>query len=134
MPDMDRYRAKQLGGPALWYCSIIHAICSVFTGAQQTLALPKEDEVQGLSEEEIKNFRKAITKSGEDRESPSPFVLFAWQLPIMFLGYSVATYVARLCTVIMSRLASASSLDDPEKVTHLLCISMTSTERLYRLP
>ena len=91
-------------GPALWYATIVLALACIFTGAQQTLVLPDQETLERVSAQEVERIKLSFTKHGRHSDQPSTSVLFAFQVPIMLLGYTVVCFLAGLCSVVLSPL------------------------------
>ncbi|KAL8765063.1 MAG: hypothetical protein Q9194_006693 [Teloschistes cf. exilis] len=89
---------------ALFYSSIIFALVSVVTGAQQLWVLPNEDSLKAPDvdleplEWHMKNHKKRF--------------VFAIQCPLMFFSYSVATFLSGLFSVVFSPLAGKATWSD----------------------
>ena len=106
-------------GLALWYSSIILAVACIFTGSQQSLVLPNTEILNDLSADEIESMKKSFARPGQYHNNPSTLILFAWQVPIMLLGYSVVGFFAGLCSVVLSPLARNPRWGEEAKVRAL---------------
>jgi hypothetical protein len=108
---------------ALWYVSVLFALVSIFTGAQQALVLygmtpdarGDHSEVEDSTTDSIRRRFQA----SRDENLPSLRMLFVWQVPIMFLGYSVLTFLTGYCSVIFSPLTEQTGWNADAKVSYL---------------
>lgn len=111
--------------PAFWYSSIVLAIAAIFTGAQQALVLPDPDKPGTLDHVDTKTLEK-IRRSFATPSAPqevSELAMFAWQIPIMLLSYSVFAYLIGLCSGVISPLAHNFHWGNEAKVS--ACSSWT---------
>ena len=60
--------------------------------------------------------KQSFTADSMHTSEPSNSALFAWQLPIMLLGYTVVAFLAGLCSVVLSPLARNPGWNDEAKV------------------
>lgn len=99
---------------ALFYSSIIFALVSVVSGAQQQWALPAEKSLKAgsVESEQIKRLLKDH-KTG---------LVFALQCPLMFFAYSVVTFLSGIYAVIFSPLARNGSWGDDTKIATLFSV------------
>ena len=103
---------------ALWNASIVLAICSILTGAQQTLVLGPGEPVRELTATEIQEMRLSLASRGsKGRRDPSAFAVFSWQVPVMLLCYCVLCFLAGLCSVVYGPLARKLRWDADSKVS-----------------
>lgn len=93
---------------ALFHSSIILALVSVVSGAQQQWTLPAEDSLKAGNIElgRIKNLLENHKKG----------LVFALQCPLMFFAYSVALFLSGVYAVIFSPLVRHGSWGDDTKV------------------
>ena len=111
-------------GPALWYSSIVLAIASIFLGAQQTLVLPEADSIDVLAPDKVESMKQSFMSRGGLNPRPSILMLFIWQAPITLLGCAVFSFLAGLCSVVLSPLARKPSWNEEAKVSTLIaCIN-----------
>lgn len=94
-------------GPACWYTSIILAMVSVLSGAQQTILL---ESLQNVGSQRARS--RLYGKSSEPRWT----VVFAWQCHLMFLSWALVFYFAGLTSYIASPVAMNLVWDDNAKV------------------
>jgi hypothetical protein len=120
-------------GPALWYSSIVYAIASIFLGAQQTLVLPDADSIDALAPDKIESMKQSFMSKGDLNPQPSRLMLFVWQAPIMLLGCAVFSFLAGLCSVVLSPLARNRSWNEEAKVSNLIACISSINLRDYRL-
>lgn len=102
-------------GPALWYASLIFAVCAILTGAQQTLYLGAGGVMSEPTSLEIAHTKLSLT-SRSDHRQPSALVVFAWQVPVMLLCWSILSFLAGLCCVIYSPLSHRLRWNSDSKV------------------
>lgn len=88
---------------ASFYACILLSLASIFAAAQQTIILPDHDTASNYDPRQIEALRQFLTN--ETGDEPSLITLFAWQSPIMFMGYSVVFFVTGLATVVIAPLA-----------------------------
>jgi hypothetical protein len=111
-------------GPALWYSSIVFAMTGIFLGAHHTLVLPEADSIDVLSPDKIESMKQSFMSRGDLNPRPSRLMLFVWQAPCMFLGCAVFSFLAGLCSVVLSPLARKLSWNEEAKVSTLIaCIN-----------
>lgn len=110
---------RHWSGPALWYATIIFSLSCIFTGAQQSLVLPEADSIEKLTSEELERMKQSFAASKQRSSQPSRLSLFAWQIPLMLLGYAVVTFLGGLCSVVLSPLARNPGWNDETKVRTL---------------
>jgi hypothetical protein len=120
-------------GPALFYASIVFAMGSILTGAQQTLILGSSESIAELTASEIQDMRKSLASRSRGRREPSDLALFSWQVPLMLLGYSVLCFSAGLCSVVFSPLSQKLRWDAESKVcvtnaSHLIVAKLAKCE------
>jgi hypothetical protein len=100
------------------------AITSIFLGAQQTLVLPDADSIDVLAPDKIESMKQSFMSRGNLNPRPSRLMLFVWQAPIMLLGCAVFSFLAGLCSVVLSPLARKPSWNEEAKVSNLIaCIN-----------
>ena len=114
-------KTSHWSGPGLWYSSIVLALACIFTGVQQSLVLPEAEALDKMSYDEVETMRLAFLGDAQTSESPSYSVLVAWQVPIMLLGYAVLSFVAGLCSVVLTPLARDTRWDAEAKVGLKTC-------------
>jgi hypothetical protein len=106
-------------GPALFYASTVFALVAIISGSQQLWILPRVDASPSNSDagkkrsEELVSF---IARLSSDEGRPKSKYVFALQTPIMLLTLSVLAFLAGLCAVVYSPLASRLAWDDNAKV------------------
>lgn len=119
-------QSSHWSGPALWYGCIVFAICSILTGAQQTLILGPGEIPQSLARAQIPEVKLRLTSHTRGSGHPSAVALLCWQLPIMFLCYSILCFLTGLCSVVYSPLARNLRWNDDSKVS-------CSSKRLFEV-
>lgn len=102
--------------PAFWYISIVFAVCSILTGAQQTLVLASDEAIDQLENSAIEDVKHSFTNQMSAEEKPSAIVLFTWQVPIMLLCYCILTFMVGLGSAVYGPLARNLRWDGNSKV------------------
>ena len=90
-------------GPASFYACTLLSLGSIFTAAQQTTILPDHETVSQYGPEQIATLKKSLLNETDDY--PRYTVMFAWQCPIMLLGYSVIFFLIGMTTILITPLA-----------------------------
>lgn len=102
---------------AVLYSTLIIALCSVASGAQQTITLNRYGKhPDGL---------RALQKLLESARKPGKarlLQLYVWQLPVMLLNISIALLVIGIIILMWARAANSPSWDDDMKVMRTLVI------------
>lgn len=101
----DNLTASHWLGPASFYVTILLSLASIFTAAQQTIVLPDKDAAKSYDLDQIEALRVSLLGPSRDDEEPALTTLFAWQCPIMLMGYSVVFFLVGLCTVVITPLS-----------------------------
>lgn len=107
-------------GLSCWYASIILAIVSVLSGAQQTILLESLQNV---------DFRQTRIRLCGNSYEPKWTVVFAWQCHLMLLSWAFVCYIAGLTSYIVSPVAINPVWDDNAKV----CLRSHHSPRLVAL-
>ena len=95
---------------ACFYSSIVLAIASMVTGAQQTLLLDSLAPGQRY---------RARDWTFWGSRGPSCKLMFAWQMPLLFLNYSMLLFLAGLSAWVISPMAKNLKYDAEAKVRRL---------------
>lgn len=96
-------------------------------GAQQSLVLPDPNSLEILSFGALDEMRRTLIRSDARFDQSSRLMTFVWQLPVMVLGYSVFTYLAGLCAVVLSPFAAETAWNDETKVSEIFGIGIALT-------
>lgn len=108
-------------GPALFYASTVFALVAIVSGSQQLWVLPRTDLNNSRSDAEKNKRRRELLSFIEKLQSgdgePKARYLFALQAPIMLLTFSVMAFLAGLCAVVYSPLATRLVWDENAKVS-----------------
>ena len=109
--------AGHWSGAAMLYSSVVLAICTILTGAQQTLVLVSADSISELGPSEIQEIRASLaSRTGHERPRPSAFAVFSWQVPLMLLCYCILCFLAGLCSIVYSPLSKKLAWSSDLKV------------------
>ena len=97
-------------GPAIWYMGIVLSLTALVVGAQQTVVLPSNVDVDTASA-----VQQRLQMDGKAR--PRRDMLFISQSPIMCFSLSVACFLGGLTSVVISPLSKSPQWGPEAKVT-----------------
>jgi hypothetical protein len=109
-------------GPACWYSSLVLSVASIFSGGHQIMVI-EQLRPADLLRCHHRDFW------GNSSDSRWARVLFAWEVPFIFLHYSMVLFLVGLGSYVVSPVVFKMKYDDDAKVGVLP--SFTVVPRLY---
>ena len=100
-------------GPALLYAGIVFAFTACILGHQYSFIFPDEDDI---GKDEAVDLRKRLSNEGQQTPTPSLWMLFVLQSPLMCLSFAALAFIGGLTAIVLSSWTMATAWNDRAKV------------------